>query len=183
MKSYFITLFLCLLSLCSAKPLKDKHLDRAQVKQLVKLLDGDPKADLIQETQRSWLRPKGKERWQMVSLPKDKQKEVITWAYQVGLYSAWQPVENRYDKAVVLGATTGHMKKRLLYLKTVYGYFRRLSKLGVWEKVLKDLVKIKRMKSGRNEHPSLMIVDAQSVKTAGKGEKRGFDGGKKNQRS
>ena len=27
--------------------------------------------------------------------------------------------------------------------KTVYGYFRRLSKLGVWEKVLKDLVKIK----------------------------------------
>ena len=45
------------------------------------------------------------------------------------------------------------------------------------------LVKIKRMKSGRNEHPSLMIVDAQSVKTAGKGEKRGFDGGKKNQRS
>ena len=58
-------------------------------------------------------------------------------------------------------------------------YFRRLSKLGVWEKVLKDLVKIKRMKSGRNEHPSLMIVDAQSVKTAGKGEKRGFDGGKK----
>ena len=63
--------------------------------------------------------------------------------------------------------------------KTVYGYFRRLSKLGVWGKVLKDLVKIKRMKSGRNEHPSLMIVDAQSVKTAGKGEKRGFDGGKK----
>ena len=35
------------------------------------------------------------------------------------------------------------------------------------------------MKSGRNEHPSLMIVDAQSIKTAGKGEKRGFDGGKK----
>ena len=35
------------------------------------------------------------------------------------------------------------------------------------------------MKSGRNEHPYLMIVDAQSVKTAGKGEKRGFDGGKK----
>ena len=32
--------------------------------------------------------------------------------------------------------------------KTVYGYFRRLSKLDVWEKVLKYLVNIKRMKSG-----------------------------------
>lgn len=65
--------------------------------------------------------------------------------------------------------------------KTVYGYFRRLSKLGIWEKVLADLVTMKRLKSGRNEHPSLMIIDAQSVKTSGKGEQRGFDGGKKDQ--
>ena len=67
--------------------------------------------------------------------------------------------------------------------KTVYGYFRRLSKLGIWENVLADLVKIKRVKSGRNEHPSLLIIDAQSVKTSGKGEQRGFDGGKKSQRT
>ena len=65
--------------------------------------------------------------------------------------------------------------------KTVYGYFRRLSKLGIWEKVLADLVKIKRLKSARNEHPSLLIIDAQSVKTSGKGEQRGFDVGKKGQ--
>ncbi|PPE05325.1 transposase [Holospora curviuscula] len=65
--------------------------------------------------------------------------------------------------------------------KTVYGYFRRLSKLGIWEKVLADLVKIKRLKSARNEHPSLLIIDAQSVKTSRKGEQRGFDGGKKGQ--
>jgi len=63
--------------------------------------------------------------------------------------------------------------------KTVYGYFRRLSKLGIWEQVLSDLVRLKRLKSGRNEYPSLLIIDAQSVKTAGKGEQRGFDGGKK----
>ena len=65
----------------------------------------------------------------------------------------------------------------------MYGYFRRLSKLGIWEKVLADLVKVKRLKNGRNEHPSLLIVDAQSVKTSGKGEQRGFDGGKKSQRT
>ena len=63
--------------------------------------------------------------------------------------------------------------------KTVYGYFRRQSQLGTWEKVLKELVKTRRLQSGRNEHPSMLIIDAQSVKTTGKGEQRGFDGGKK----
>jgi putative transposase len=63
--------------------------------------------------------------------------------------------------------------------KTVYGYFRRLSLMGVWERVLEDLVKLKRLKYNRNETPSMMIIDAQSVKNAGKGEQRGFDGGKK----
>ena len=66
--------------------------------------------------------------------------------------------------------------------KTVYGYFRRQCQLGVWEKVLGDLVKVKRLKNGRSEHPSMLILDAQSVKTSGKGEQRGFDGGKKSQR-
>lgn len=63
--------------------------------------------------------------------------------------------------------------------KTVYTYFRRLCLAGVWEKVLADLVKVKRVKQGRSEHPSMLIIDAQSVKTSGKGEQRGFDGGKK----
>ena len=63
--------------------------------------------------------------------------------------------------------------------KTVYGYFRRLSQLGIWEHVLADLVKLKRLKGGRKEHPSMLIIDAQSVKITGKGEQRGFDGGKK----
>ena len=67
--------------------------------------------------------------------------------------------------------------------KTVYGYFRRLSQLGVWEKVLRELVKTRRVQMGRNEHPSMLIIDAQSVKTTGKGEQRGFDGGKKGKRT
>jgi len=50
--------------------------------------------------------------------------------------------------------------------------------LDIWEKVLADLVKTKRLKTGRNEDPRLLIIDAQSVKTTGKGEQRGFYGGK-----
>ena len=67
--------------------------------------------------------------------------------------------------------------------KTVYGYFRRACQRGLWEKVLADLVKARRIPTGRQEKPSLLIIDAQSVKTAGKGEQRGFDGGKKGKRT
>ncbi len=48
-----------------------------------------------------------------------------------------------------------------------------------WEFGLSDLVKIRRLQSGRQDNPSLLIIDSQSVSTAGKGEQRGFDGGKK----
>lgn len=75
------------------------------------------------------------------------------------------------------------LPKDFLPWKTVYGYFRRLSQMDVLEKVLQELVKVKRLQLGRNEHPSMLIVDAQSVKTSGKGEQRGFDGGKKGKRS
>ncbi len=45
--------------------------------------------------------------------------------------------------------------------------------------MLADLVKIKHLKEGRNAHPSLLIIDAQNVKTSGKGEQRGLDGKKR----
>ncbi len=40
-------------------------------------------------------------------------------------------------------------------------------------------LKIKRLKEGRDAHPSLLIIDAQSVKTSGKGKQRGFYGKKR----
>ena len=64
--------------------------------------------------------------------------------------------------------------------KTVYGYFRRLSQKGIWQQVLAELVKEKRIRQGRNPSPSRLIMDSQRVKTANKGASRGFDGGKKN---
>ena len=67
--------------------------------------------------------------------------------------------------------------------KTVYTYYRRLCKKGVWEKALDDLTTKKRILHGRNPDPSYAIVDSQSVKTQYSGTDRGFDGGKKNQRS
>ena len=67
--------------------------------------------------------------------------------------------------------------------QTVYTYYRRLCERGKWEEILDALNQKTREKKGRNATPSLLIVDAQSVKTAAHGDRRGYDGGKKNQRS
>lgn len=71
---------------------------------------------------------------------------------------------------------------------TVYGYFYRWSKSGLWQQILDILRKQERKRKGRKEDPSGGCVDSQSVKTATQGhtvdvdgEKQvtiGFDGGK-----
>lgn len=117
---------------------------------------------------------------------KDKDWEVIKDHFSTGKYGnrsihSRRSLVNGILYVVKTGCQWRMLPKDFPPWKTVYGYFRRLSKLGIWEKILADLVKIKRLKGGRNEYPSLLITDAQSVKTAGKGEQRGFDGGKKGQ--
>ena len=53
---------------------------------------------------------------------------------------------------------------------TVYDYYRRWVKTGVWEQINIKLVKLVRLTEGKQEEPSLTIIDSQSVKTV---EKRG----------
>jgi transposase len=54
--------------------------------------------------------------------------------------------------------------------QTVYGYFRRWSQSGVWEQVNQALGQKVRVKSGREEQPSLGLIDSQSVKMSQKGD-------------
>ena len=62
--------------------------------------------------------------------------------------------------------------------QTVYYYFRRWQKDGVW-KTIHDVLRAQvRVQAGRNVEPSAAIADTQSVRTGHHGVSKGFDGGK-----
>ncbi|RTG99238.1 hypothetical protein CSW47_16275 [Thermus scotoductus] len=57
----------------------------------------------------------------------------------------------------------------LPHWSTVYHYFRKWQKEGVWEKVAQALVRRDREREGRYASPSALVMDSQSVKTGEKG--------------
>lgn len=53
--------------------------------------------------------------------------------------------------------------------RSVYGYFYKWSKNGLWERINLELVKSFRKNLGKQEKPSVGIMDSQSVKSTKKG--------------
>lgn len=62
---------------------------------------------------------------------------------------------------------------------TVAQTYRRWIKNGVWERVHDSLCRDVRKKNGRDEEPSALIIDSQSVKADPWSEGTGYDAGKK----
>ena len=62
---------------------------------------------------------------------------------------------------------------------TVYGYFRRWSRAGLWEQINAALREALRQQEQRDPQPSAAIVDSQTIKTSDQACRSGIDAGKK----
>lgn len=62
---------------------------------------------------------------------------------------------------------------------TVYGYFKRWRRNGVWADLMKQLRRMERVRQGRNPEPSAGSIDSQSIKSATQNDDIGFDGNKR----
>ncbi|MBO0778478.1 MAG: IS5 family transposase [Ktedonobacteraceae bacterium] len=63
---------------------------------------------------------------------------------------------------------------------TVYWYFRRWRREGVWDQILDALRRRVRERQGRDAEPSAAIIESQSIKTSAvRGPEKGYDMGKK----
>jgi putative transposase len=62
---------------------------------------------------------------------------------------------------------------------TIYGYFKRWRRDGVWARVRETLRQWERRYLGRQPEPSAGSIDSQRIKTATQSEDLGFDGNKK----
>ncbi len=131
MKKIWMVGFLCLCQLSFASPMQDHKINPESLSQLASALDIPEGANILAETQKRWLRKPGQERWHVVELSPEQKSFVLNWAIEQGLYKSWKPLESKYDKAFILGATTSRMEKRLKYLKELWEEGIRFSEV-VW---------------------------------------------------
>ena len=73
--------------------------------------------DLVQQTQKNWIRPVGKERWELAPLHEDKRESLLPLFKKMGLVDEWKPSHSSYDHVLFLGAHFSRMIIRATTLR------------------------------------------------------------------
>jgi hypothetical protein len=120
MNNWIILFIVSLCSLSFALPIQDRKIDPNALAELALGLNISKNANIIEETQRRWLRASGQERWEMAELSSYQKSFVLNWATEQGIFAPWKPFYKTYDKALILGAATSQMQMRLDYLKQLW---------------------------------------------------------------
>lgn len=93
--------------------------------------------------------------------------------------NTWRDILNGIFYIVKNGCVWRALPHDLPPWETVYYYFRKFQKTGLWEEWNLKIREEVRHVANKEAQASLMIMDSQSAKSAEGGEKRGYDGGKK----
>lgn len=76
--------------------------------------------DLVKVTQKAWLRPAGKERWEIEDQPYEKKRaELLPVFKDMGLVDAWEIKDKSYEHILFMGATVFRMDLRMDMLHEV----------------------------------------------------------------
>jgi transposase len=79
---------------------------------------------------------------------------------------SWRKILNGIFYILKNGCVWRSMPHDLPPWETVYGYFRKFQKEGLWEKLNCEIREQVRQKANKERKASLMIMDSQSAKSA-----------------
>jgi len=84
---------------------------------------------IVNQTQKQWLRQKGKERWEIEDVFADKRESAMPLFEKLQVIHEIKPTKNFYRYALLLGATVSRVRDRLAYLINLWNKGTRFEEL------------------------------------------------------
>lgn len=118
---------------------KDNRPNRALAK-LIRQFNLNPQSqqELVEQTQKAWLRPADKERWEAESPHESRKQDLMPTFKRIGLVDEVKPQLQKYDYLLILGALHSRAKSRIEHAVQLWNNgirFREIVLLGCERKL------------------------------------------------